>query len=82
MSASITTQAAPAEQGLIEQALAHVAGIHQSVTQVVYDDDLRWCYSDSNGVAVTFNGSEDIALLEDAADEAYDRGLQNVAIQL
>lgn len=69
-------------EGLVEKALAHVASIHPSVTQVVYDDDLHWCYSDSEAVPVIFGGTENISLLEDAADEAYDRGLQNVAIQL
>ena len=48
---------------LVEQALAHVASIHPTVTQVVYGYDLRWCYSDSNGVAVVFNKTENIALL-------------------
>lgn len=67
---------------LVEQALAHVASIHPTVTQVVYGDDLRWCYSDSKGVAVVFNKTEDIALLEDAADEAADRGLQNTPVLL
>ena len=67
---------------LVEKALAHVASIHPSVTQVVYGDDLRWCYSDSKGVAVVFNKSEDISLLEEAADEAYERGLQNVPVYL
>ncbi|MDU8351104.1 hypothetical protein RYA05_04240 [Pseudomonas syringae pv. actinidiae] len=67
---------------LIERALMHIASIHPSVTQVVYGDDLRWCYSDANGSAVTFGKTEDIGLLEDAADEAFDRTLQNVVIKL
>lgn len=69
-------------QGLIEKALAHVASIHPSVTQVVYDDELRWCYTDADGVYVVFNKREDISLLEEAADEAYTRGLQNKVITL
>lgn len=69
-------------QYLIERALIHIASIHPSVTQVVYGDDLRWCYSDANGAAVKFVKTEDIALLEGAADEAYDRSLQNVVIRL
>lgn len=67
---------------LIERALMHIASIHPSVTQVVYGDDLRWCYSDAKGVPVTFGKVEDIGLLEDAADEAGDRTLQNVVIKL
>ncbi|WGK63488.1 hypothetical protein QAO71_17105 (plasmid) [Halopseudomonas sp. SMJS2] len=66
--------------GLVEQALAHIIEIHPSVTQVVYDDDLRWCYTDSQGVGVTFKGVEDIGLLEEAADEAYERRLQNIPV--
>lgn len=68
--------------GLVEQALAHIIEIHPSVTQVVYDDDLRWCYTDSQGVGVTFKSVEDIGLLEDAADEAYERRLQNLPVTL
>jgi hypothetical protein len=67
---------------LVEQALAHIASIHPSVTQVVYDDELRWCYSDGKGVAVAFRKSENITLLEQAADEAFERGLQNVPVHL
>lgn len=65
----------------VEQALSHIVSIHPTVSQVVYDDDLRWCYSDSDGNAVIFNKTEDISLLEEAADEAYGRGLLNVAIK-
>jgi hypothetical protein len=68
--------------GLVEQALAHVASIHPSVTQVVYRDDLRWCYSAGGGTPVVFNGIENISLLEDAADEAFDRALQNMIVTL
>jgi len=68
--------------GLVEQALAHVASIHPSVTQVVYGDDLRWRYSASGGTPVIFNRTENISLLEDAADEAFDRALQNVVVTL
>lgn len=68
--------------GLVEQALAHVASIHPSVTQVVYGDDLRWCYSASTGTPVAFNRTENITLLEEAADEAYERGMLNVVISL
>ncbi|MFJ3110252.1 hypothetical protein [Pseudomonas putida] len=66
--------------GLVEQALAHVASMHPTVTQVVYGDDLRWCYSASDRRPVVFNRTECISLLEDAADEAFDRGLQNVIV--
>lgn len=68
--------------GLVEQALSHIMKIHPSVTQVVYDDDLRWNYSNSQGLAVTFNKQEDIDLLNEAADEAYERGLQNIPVTL
>lgn len=68
--------------GLVEQALAHVASIHPSVTQVVYGDDLRWCYSATTGTPVVFTRTENISLLEDAADEAFDRELQNEVITL
>ncbi|KPC02028.1 Uncharacterized protein AC501_3314 [Pseudomonas amygdali pv. lachrymans] len=67
---------------MVEQALAHVANIHSSVTQVVYGDDLRWCYSASGRTPVVFKGTENISLLEDAADEAFDRALQNVIVIL
>jgi len=66
--------------GLVEQALAHVASIHPTVTHVIYGDDLRWRYSASDGKPVVFNRTECISLLEDAADEASDRGLQNVIV--
>ncbi|MBF6615546.1 MAG: hypothetical protein ITG07_02350 [Candidimonas sp.] len=71
----------PFRKGLVERALAHIASIHPGVNQVVYDDDLRWLYS-ANGVPITFTKQEDIGLLEDAADEAYERGLQNTVIRL
>lgn len=76
-----TSAPASNSEGLVERALAHIASIHPSVDQVVYDDDLRWYYS--GGVSpIVFNKTEDIGLLEDAADEAYTRGLINVAIKL
>ncbi|WP_439126230.1 MAG: hypothetical protein ACNJA3_28080 (plasmid) [Pseudomonas rhizophila] len=68
--------------GLVEQALAHVASIHPSVTQVIYGDDLRWRYSASEGTPVVFNRTENVSLLEDAADEAFDREMQNVVVTL
>ncbi len=68
--------------GLVEQALAHVASIHPSVNQVVYGDDLRWRYSANGLTPAVFNRTESISLLEDAADEAFDRGLQNIVITL
>lgn len=67
---------------LIEKALAHVAMIHPSVVQVTYDDDLRWAYAAADGSVPAFNGTEDIGLLEDAADEAYNRGVTNTPITL
>jgi hypothetical protein len=59
-----------------------VASIHPAVVQVVYDDDLRWSYTAADGSCPNFNGTEDIGLLEDSADEAYSRGLQNTPIFL
>lgn len=66
----------------VEKALKHIATIHPEVTQVVYDQDLRWFYSDSAGRGPTFIGEEDIGLLEDAADEAYVRDLINKPVTL
>lgn len=66
----------------VEEALKHVASIHPSVTQVTYGDDIRWQYTDATGVPAVFDKSEDISLLEAAADEAYDRGLLNQVIKL
>lgn len=68
--------------GKVEQALAHVATIHPTVAQVSYDSDLRWRYADNEGSPLSFDGSEDMALLEEAADEAYDRGLVNTPVRL
>lgn len=68
-------------RGLVEEALTHIATIHPAVDQVVYDEDLRWCYS-SGGIPITFTNKEDIGLLEDAADDAYSRGLVNVAVKI
>ena len=65
---------------LIEKALAHIAAIHPSVVQVTYDDDLRWAYTAADGSGPRFNGQEDVGLLEDAADEAYVRGLTNTPV--
>lgn len=59
-----------------------MASIHPSVTQVVYDDECRWSYSDSSGAAVAFAGVEDLDLLEEAANESYCNGLQNIVFHL
>lgn len=56
-------------ENLVLKALQHVAEIHPSVTQVFYDEYLRWCYCDDNFIPVQFTGEEDIGLLEDAADQ-------------
>lgn len=66
---------------LVEKALSHIAAIHPAVDQVIYNEELRWCYS-GDGVPITFTDKEDIGLLEDAADEAYNRGLVNVVIKI
>lgn len=69
----MSTSQAPQQTNLVEQALAHIASIHPEVVSVVYDRDLRWHYRTAQGTAPKFNKSEDIGLLEDAADEAYER---------
>lgn len=66
---------------IIQKALAHVITIHPSVVKVVYDADLKWSYMAADGSAPVFNGSEDIGLLEDAADQAYSLGLQYTPIE-
>jgi len=59
----------------VQAALKHVASIHPEVTQVVYDEDIRWSYQDAQGNPADFTGSQpDIGILEDAADEISNNG--------
>ncbi|CAB3754420.1 hypothetical protein [Paraburkholderia humisilvae] len=52
----------------VKVAFKHVKAIHPQVTQVAFDEDLCWIYSDSSGNAPAFSGDIDVGLLEDAAD--------------
>lgn len=70
------------EDSAIKQALRHIAGLHPEVTQVVYDEQFNWDFSDGNGQGPEFGIQEDMSLLEHACDEAYELDLCNVAIRL
>ncbi|MGP1715588.1 MAG: hypothetical protein ACTS9Y_00280 [Methylophilus sp.] len=61
---------------LVKKALDHIAGLYPGVTQVFFDAEYRWCFTDDNFIAPTFeHGNQDISLLDDAVSEVGNNGL-------
>lgn len=66
----------------IQEALRHVHAHFPQVTQVKYDGDFRWLYSDGKGNAPSFEGVDiDTGLLEDATDEVPRAGVYHLQPQ-
>ena len=63
-----TTQKTKIIPFAVKKAFEHVKSIYPAVTQVAFDEDQRWLYSDASGDAPDFEGKVNVDLLELAAD--------------
>lgn len=52
----------------VQTAFDYIKHLFPQVTQVTYDEELRWVYSDGRDFAPAFGNSIDLAPLEDASD--------------